>query len=326
MTGVEIIGLGHYAPETIVTNAEIEKRLGLEAGWIKRRTGIDARRYAAADEALSDIAVKAGEMALADAPIAQSDIGLLLLATSTPDHLLPPTAPLVAHRLGLANAGAIDMTGACAGFIYALTLADSFVRAQGKSVLVIAANVLSRRINPADRASSVLFADAAGATLLAPSRRSDAGIRGAHLAAKGEHYGLISIPGGGSRRPFSKDLGADETLMVMPDGQAVYSEAVAMMTQSAASALGRAGLAAEDVTHFIPHQANARMMTTVAHQLSIAPERTLSTIADYGNSSAATIPFTLARSASERHYKTGDIVLMTAAGAGLIGGAAVVSW
>jgi 3-oxoacyl-[acyl-carrier-protein] synthase-3 len=309
-----------------VTNAEIEKRLGLEAGWIKRRTGIDARRYAAADEALSDIAVKAGEMALADAPIAQSDIGLLLLATSTPDHLLPPTAPLVAHRLGLANAGAIDMTGACAGFIYALTLADSFVRAQGKSVLVIAANVLSRRINPADRASSVLFADAAGATLLAPSRRSDAGIRGAHLAAKGEHYGLISIPGGGSRRPFSKDLGADETLMVMPDGQAVYSEAVAMMTQSAASALGRAGLAAKDVTHFIPHQANARMMTTVAHQLSIAPERTLSTIADFGNSSAATIPFTLARSASERHYKTGDIVLMTAAGAGLIGGAAVVSW
>ena len=326
MTGVEIIGLGHYAPEKIVANAEIEGRLGLEPGWIKRRTGIEARRYAADSEALSDIAIKAGEMALASAGIDRRDIGLLLLATSTPDHLLPPTAPLVAHRLGLANAGGIDMAGACAGFIYALTLADSFVRSHQTRVLVIAANILSRRINPADRASSVLFSDAAGAVLLGPSDRSDAGVRGARLAAKGEHYGLISIPGGGSRRPFSKDLDAGEMLMVMSDGQAVYSEAVAMMTSSAESALDRAGLAARDVTHFIPHQANARMMATVAHQLAIAPEQMLSTIAQFANSSAATIPFTLSLSADERRYKKGDIVLMTAAGAGLTGGAAVFRW
>lgn len=219
MTGVEIIGLGHYAPEKIVANAEIEGRLGLEPGWIKRRTGIEARRYAADSEALSDTAIKAGEMALEGAGIDRREIGLLLLATSTPDHLLPPTAPLVAYRLGLANARGIDMAGACAGFIYALTLADSFVRSHQTRVLVIAANILSRRINPADRASSVLFSDAAGAVLLGPSERSDAGLRGAHLAAKGEHYGLISIPGGGSRRPFSKDLDAGEMLMVMSDAR-----------------------------------------------------------------------------------------------------------
>lgn len=206
MTGVEIIGVGHYAPLRVVPNAEIEAQLGLEPGWIKRRTGIEARRYAADGEALSDIAIKAGEMALVGAGVPRSDIGLLLLATSTPDHLLPPTAPLVAYRLGLTNAGGIDMAGACAGFIYALTLADSFVRSHGTRVLVIAANILSRRINPAERASSVLFADAAGAVLLAPGVRSNAGVRGAHLAANGEHYDLISIPGGGSRKPFSKIL------------------------------------------------------------------------------------------------------------------------
>ena len=190
MTGVEIIGHGHYAPERIVPTARSRRGLGLEAGWIKRRTGIEERRYAAEGEALSDIAVKAGDMALARAGLSRDDVGLLLLATSTPDHLLPPSSPLVAHRLGLANAGAIDMAGACAGFIYALTLADSFVRTQGIAVLVIAANILSRRINEADRASSVLFADAAGAVLLAPSaREADAGIR---RASRGQGPALRS--------------------------------------------------------------------------------------------------------------------------------------
>jgi 3-oxoacyl-[acyl-carrier-protein] synthase-3 len=326
MSGVEIIGLGHYAPERIVANAEIESRLGLEPGWIKRRTGIEKRRYASGDQALSDIAVEAGEAAIADAGISRADIGLLLLATSTPDHLLPPTAPLVAHRLGLENAGGIDMAGACAGFIYALTLADSYVKSHATTVLVIAANILSRRINPAERSSSVLFADAAGAVLLAPSRRPDSGVRGAHLTAKGAHYGLIAIPAGGSRKPFARDIDASETLMVMSDGQAVYAKAVAMMTCAAEIALERAGIAAKNVTHFIPHQANARMTTTVAQHVGVDPNSVRATIAQFGNSSAATIPLTLSISASDRAYKPGDIVLMTAAGAGLTGGAAVFRW
>src|SRR5690606_13257819 len=142
-----------------------------------------------------------------------------------------------------------------------------FVRTQGTSVLIIAANILSRRINPSDRASSVLFADAAGAVLLAPTNREDAGVRGAHLASKGEHYDLISIPGGGSRKPFTKEFDPRDVLMVMADGQAVYSEAVAMMAGAAETALARAASAASDVAHFIPHQANARMMATVAHRV-----------------------------------------------------------
>lgn len=326
MTGVEIIGHGHYAPARIVPNREIETRLGLEAGWIKRRTGIEERRYAGDGEALSDIAVKAAEMALANSGLSRDDVGLLLLATSTPDHLLPPSAPLIAHRLGLQSAGGIDMAGACAGFIYALTLADSFVRTQGVPVLVIAANILSRRINEADRASSVLFADAAGAVLLAPSARNGAGVQAAHLAAKGQHYDLITIPGGGSRKPFSQVRDPQEVLMVMNDGKAVYAGAVAMMTESAEKALAKAGLAATDVDHLIPHQANARMMNTIAHQLDIPPERLRSTIENFGNSSAATIPFTLSATTADRPYAKGDIVLMTAAGAGLTGGAAIFRW
>jgi len=326
MTGVEIIGLGHYAPERTVLNSEIEARLGLEAGWIKRRTGIEARRYAAADQALSDLAVPAGDMAISAAGISRDEIGLLLLATSTPDHLLPPTAPLVAHRLGLINAGGIDMAGACAGFIYALTLADSYVRSHGTSVLIIAANILSRRINEGERASSVLFADGAGAVLLAPSSRVGSGVRGAHLIAQGAHYGLIQIPGGGSRKPFAKDFDANDTLMIMSDGQAVYAKAVTIMTGAADEALRKAGIVASDVTHFIPHQANARMMGTVAHQLGLKPDRLRSSVAQYGNSSAATIPLTLSLSASAHNYAPGDVVLMTAAGAGLTGGAAVFKW
>ena len=326
MSGVEIMGLGHYAPKHRVLNSEIETRLGLKDGWIFKRTGIEERRYVADDEALSDIAVHAGNMALDNAGIQRSGVALVLLATSTPDHALPPSAPLVAHRLALENVGGIDMAGACGGFIYALTMADGFVRTHNAPVLVIAANVLSRRINPNDRASSVLFADAAGAVLLAPSARKHAGIAGVHLASSGAGYDLIKITGGGSRKPFSQVASVEETLMVISDGQAVFRQAVEMMTTSAQTALARANIQASNVAHFIPHQANERMMSQVAHKIGIASERMASTVRLFGNSSAATIPFTLSLTAATRQYQRGDRILMTAAGAGLTGGAVVFNW
>ncbi|APO69851.1 beta-ketoacyl-acyl-carrier-protein synthase domain-containing protein (plasmid) [Rhizobium gallicum] len=167
-------GFGHAVPKRRVDNAEIEFRLGLEAGWIERRTGIRTRHWAGEGETLSRLAASAGRMALENAQIARDDIALTLRATSTPDHLLPPSAPLLAYDLGLAESGAIDLAGACSGFLYALALADSFVRVHRRCVLVVAANILSRRINPAERASAVLFADAAGACgrlLRRPTRR-----------------------------------------------------------------------------------------------------------------------------------------------------------
>lgn len=328
--GVEMAGLGHYAPDRVVSSAALETEMGLAPGWIARRTGIIERRYAGDAEALTDIAMRAGAMALGAAcdgsMIARADVALVLLATSTPDHLLPPSAPLLAHKLGLADAGGIDLAGACSGFLYALTLADGFVRTHRRPVLVVAANILSRRINPSDRGSAVLFADAAGAVVLSPSTRPNAGVRGVTLASSGGDYGLIHVPAGGSRRPFAADVPIMDTRMVLADGKAVYAKAVAMMADSARAALAAAGCTAGDIAHFVPHQANARMIGTLRDGLGIGEDRTLSTIAHYGNSSAATIPFTLSHEAASRHYQPGDPVLMAAAGAGLSGGAVVWGW
>lgn len=318
-----LAGFGHAVPSRRVPNAEIERALGLEEGWIERRTGIRHRHWASEGETLSGLAVEAGENALRDSGAALDDIGLVLLATSTPDHLLPPSAPLVAHRLGLTRAGGIDLAGACAGFLYALTLADGFVRTQGHSVLVIAANILSRRINPSERASAVLFADAAGAVVLSPSGDSGMGLIGAALRSDGSAYGLINIPAGGSTMPFDPTLDPADVLMTMRDGRAVYEKAVRMMVEAGRAALSEADVAPYDISHFIPHQANSRIFDAVADQLHLDRKITQRSIADYGNSSAATIPLTLSIANAQARFEAGSLLLMTAAGAGMTGGAAV---
>lgn len=322
--GVALAGLGHAVPTRIVTNAEIEHELGLEGGWIERRTGIRNRRYAAEGDTLSGLAVAAGAMALKRSDIAPEDVALTVLATSTPDHLLPPSAPLVAHRLGLGRSGAIDMAGACAGFIYALALADGFVRTQGRPALVVAANILSRRLDRRDRSSAVLFADGAGAAVLAPTNRADAGVLGVELAADGAGYDLIRIPAGGSSRPFSAAVDIGETLMQIGDGRAVFQKAVAMMADTARASLARAGLGIGDIDHWAPHQANSRIIEAARTKLGIAPERVLSSVADYANSSAATIPLTLSLTVEARGFSPGQKVLLSAAGAGLTGGSLVL--
>lgn len=318
-----LAGFGHSVPARRVENAEIEKTLGLGPGWIERRTGIRSRHWAEPGDTLSGLAARAGAAAIDNAGVARDDIALTLLATSTPDHLLPPSAPLLAHRLGLANAGAIDLAGACSGFLYALSLADGFVRTQGRPVLVVAANILSRRINPAERASAVLFADAAGAVVLMPSQNPETGLLGVDLASDGSHYDLISIPAGGSSRPFAAGTATDECLMTMRDGREMFAQAVGMMNLCSGRALEDAGISARDVDRFVPHQANARIFDAVCDNLGIDPEKTVRTITDYGNSSAATIPLSLSLANENRAFVSGEKVLLTAAGAGLTGGACV---
>eukprot|EP01037_Dinobryon_pediforme_P017789 gene17789-18009_t len=255
----------------------------------------------------------------------RDDIGLLLLATSTPDQLLPPSAPLVAHKLGLRHAGAIDLAGACAGFIYAYAFADNFVRLHGKSALVIAANILSRRINFDERASAVLFGDAAGAVLIEPSANLHQGIRGASFASDGAGYDLIQIPAGGSNRPFDEELAIADTRMTLTNGREVFVKVVDMMTRCSRAALDQADIAAADITRFIPHQANLRMMSAVGKNLGIKPDRLVNTLTSYGNSSAATIPLSLSITHAGHRLLDGESLLMTGAGAGLVGGALVVT-
>lgn len=262
-------------------------------------------------------------MALANAGIDRSDIGLLLLATSTPDHLLPPSAPLVAHRLGLGRAGAVDLTSACAGFIYALMFADGLSRLHGKASLVIAANILSRRINPVERASAVLFADAAGAVVIGPCE-ADRGILGASVDSDGSRYGLIQIPAGGSNTPFHGNLDLDQTRMTIADGREVSAKAVDMMTACSKDALTAARMRPQDIGRFVPHQANARTFDAVGRNLGIADQAIVKTIAEYGNSSAATIPLSLSLADQAEAFRPGEKIFLAAAGAGLSGGALVV--
>ena len=319
-----LAGCGHYVPARRVLNREIETRLRLAEGWIEERTGIRARHYAAAEEATSDLAVKAAEDLFARNPGKRADIGTLILATSTPDHLLPPTAPLVAHRLGLTHAGAMDLAGACSGFVQALVLADAYVRAQERPALVIAANVLSRRLDPNDRGSTVLFADAAGVVLLEPSQDPTAGLLAADLDADGTGYGFVSIPAGGTRKPFAQAASPADVLMRMSDGGAMFQRAVDLMVTCAERVLKKGATSAQEVDRFVPHQANARMTAIVARRLGVRPEAMLSSVEDYGNSSAATIPLTLSLATRDAPLKAGQRLLFTAAGAGLTAGAALL--
>jgi len=318
-----IAGFGHAVPGRCVHNAEIEAKLGLGTGWIERRTGIRKRYWADEGDTLTGLAAAAGHMALDNAKVQRQEIGLTLLATSTPDHLLPPSAPLLAHKLGLEHSGAIDLAGACSGFLYALTLADGFVRTHGRAVLVVAANILSRRINSAERSSAILFADAAGAVVLVPDRNRCRGVLASKLASDGSGYNLIQIPAGGSNRPYSHSYGSEEFLMTIRDGGSVFSRGVNLMTEVSRQALTQAEVEVGNIDRFIPHQANLRMIEAVAANLGIPNEKTVRTIQSYGNSSAATIALSLSLANQDARLRDGERLLIAAVGAGLIAGAVI---
>jgi len=322
---ISVLGLGTALPERRVMSWEAEQAQGLPAGWIERRTGVRERPVAAPHEATSDLAVQAGARALASAGVAPREITLLLLATSTPDYLLPPSGPGVAHRLGLSQAGAVDVAGACAGFLYALTLADAYCRARGGLAMVIGANVLSRRVHPED-AAAFLFSDGAGAVVLGPGP-ADHGILSVYLGADGSQWDTILIPAGGSRQPMTSDaVAAGEHYMRIQKGQRLFREAVQAMVEAGRQALIRAGLEADDVDWWIPHQANRRIIDKAGEQLGFPPERTIQVIDRYGNSSAATIPLALGSAVDAGHIGRGQILLLTAVGAGMVSAGLVLRW
>jgi len=322
---MRVISAASAVPETVFGNETIEARLGLEPGWIERRTGVRQRPTAGPREATSDLAVRAGGAALERAGIPARDVGLLLLATSTPDHLLPPTAPLVAHRLGLPQSGAIDLAGACTGFLYAFVLGSSFVDRLGKAVLVIGANVLTRRTNESDTATAGLFSDGAGAVVLAPGEPSN--LLGSYLGSDGSGYEAIGIPAGGSREPITHAaLDEGRHLMTIRGGSLFFRQAVHGMVEAGEEALKAAGLDSGAVDWWIPHQANSRIIGDAGRLLRIPAERTVHVVDRYGNSSAATIPIALAHALDAGQIREGNIILFTAVGAGLLSAGAVVRW
>ncbi|AGA65320.1 Biotin synthesis protein bioZ [Liberibacter crescens BT-1] len=318
-----ILGFGHSVPEKCINNSDIELQLGLNSGWIERRTGIQTRWWASPNDTLTDLAARAAEEALNEANIHSDEITLTILATSTPDQLLPPSAPFLAHKLGLVKSGAIDLSGACSGFLYGLVLADSYVKTHNSAALVVAANILSRRINMNDKDTAIIFGDAAGAIILAPSSKPKVGVLGIELSSDGSQYDLIKIPAGGSTRPFSKDMQPYESLMTVHNGQMIFSKAVEMMVESSKKAMQQAGLNSNNIDRFIPHQANARIINTVCKHLDIPNDKTVQTIREFGNSSAATIPLSLSLSNKQRPFIPGERLLLAASGAGMISGAVI---
>ena len=314
---MKIVSAGSAIPETIETNDTVETRLGLEPGWIERRTGILGRPTALPTEATSDFAIRAGETALKRSGLSRGDIGLLLLATSTPDHLLPPTAPLVAHRLGLRNAGAIDLAGACSGFLYAVILANAYGDSMRKPVLVVASNVLTRRVNDRDPSTVALFSDGAGAVVLTPADPSH--ILGSYLGSDGSSYDTLAIAAGGSREPLtSESLNEGRNLMTMRRGATLFKEAVHAMAFAGKESMKASNLNAEDIDWWIPHQANSRIIQDTGKLLGIPAGRTISVVEKYGNSSAATIPIALAEGMGSGQIHPGQTLLFTAAGAGIV--------
>ncbi|CAM5643665.1 beta-ketoacyl-ACP synthase III [Streptomyces atroolivaceus] len=322
-----LIGLGSWLPPRRVPNAELCGRLDTSDEWIRTRIGIATRYIADSATATSDLAVEAGIRAMKSAGVEHVDA--VVLATATPDHPVPGTAPTVAHRLGLGQVPAFDVGAGCSGFVYAVTVAAALVQAGTvRTVLVVGSEKMSAIVDPADRATAPIFGDGAGAVVLQAARADAPGILGpVAWGSAGEQADAIHIPNGGSRRPSSTSTGEyTRDRYVHMQGNVVLRHAVRHMTQAARDAASAAGWALTDIDRLIVHQANARISAGVADALGIPAERVPSNIAEVGNTSAASIPLLLASAAAEGRLTAGHRVMLAAFGAGLTWAATTLVW
>jgi len=309
--GVGIIGMGHYAPDNIVTNKDLEKIVDTTDEWIRSRTGIEERRIAKDDEDSSDMAFIAAERALEDAGVSAEEIDLILVATVTPDTPFPSVACMIQDRLGAKHAAAMDVGAACAGFMYGIIMGKQFIETNDyKNILVVGVDKLSKITDWTDRNTCVLLGDGAGAAVL--SKVSDGnGILSFELGANGA---------GG------KELYQNEENHLVMNGREVFRFAVRQMPQSCVNVIEKAGLSKEDVDYLVPHQANIRIMEAARERLGIAEDKMAKTIQHYGNNSSASIPIALSHSLQAGKIKDGDIVVLVGFGGGLTWGAVSLKW
>ena len=322
---VSITGLGCHVPERIVTNDELAELVDTSDEWIYTRTGIRERRFAAPDEALSDICMPAAERALEAAGVSAADIDLLIVATVTSDMMFPSTGALLADRLGATDAAAYDLSAGCTGFMYALVQAFGLVSAGlSRRALVIGADVLSKLMNFDDRSTCVLFGDGAGAVVL--ERVTEGGFLGFELGADGSGGPDLHLPAGGSRMPTTAETVARGDHYVRMNGRQVFKFATRVLVSSAENVLAECGLSVADVDLYVPHQANVRIIDHAVARLGIPEDRVIVNVDRYGNTSSASIPLALADALDQGRVHGGDTVLMTGMGAGLTWGSAVMRW
>lgn len=318
-------GVGSALPERLVSNAELEHIVDTTDEWIRSRTGIQARHFAGEGETAASLAADAATRALESAGIDAAAVDLTVVATISGDQPLPSTASFVQDRLGISGA-AFDLAAACAGFIYATEMAAAQITVGGsETALVIGTEVLSRFLDFSDRTTCVLFGDGAGAAVLVPSE--EPGVIGSILENEGKHARLLEIPAGGSRAPASSDTVARHDHAIrMKDGREVFKRAVTGMADASARLLEKAGMSAEDVALVVPHQANLRIIQSVAQRLNVPMDRVYVDIETVGNTSAASVPVALDHAWREGRLRPGDIVLTVAFGAGLAWGANLLRW
>ena len=319
---VGIIGLGSYLPARVVTNDDLAQRLDTSDEWIRTRTGIRDRHYAAPEEATSDLALAAARDALTDAGLEAGDVDIVIVATTTPDHPVPATAPLVAARLGL-HCTAFDVNAACSGFVYGLQVGATLA-AGGATVLLIGAETLTRYVDHDDRSIAVLFGDGAGAVVL----RSQPGARIGpfDLGSDGSELEILWMRAGAAREPFDPVLHADASSRMAMRGGDVYRHAVARMTASSQAVLAAAGEDIGSVDLVVGHQANRRILEAVGQRLGVPEGRSHLTVDRHGNTSAASIPLALADARDRGLLRSGDRVLLTAFGGGLTWGSCLLTW
>ncbi len=315
-------GVGHYLPERVVPNAEFEKTLDTSDEWIKTRSGIERRHFAAEGETTSDLAIKAAKAALANAGMDGADIDAIVLATSTADLTFPSAATMVQQAIGNTTGYAFDVQAVCAGFVYALANANALIASgQADRVLVIGAETFSRIMDWTDRATCVLFGDGAGALILeaqeGTGENSDRGILSVDLNSDGRYKDLLYVDGG---------VSTQNSGMLRMKGSELFRHAVEKLAKTADTALEKVGLGADDVNWVVPHQANIRIIQSTAKKLGVGMDRVIVTVQDHGNTSAASIPLALSVGVENGQIKQGDLIVTEAIGGGLAWGAVVIRW
>jgi len=323
---VKILGTGSYAPPRVITNRELEKLVDTNDQWIVERTGIRQRHAADPGVPTSEIAAMAAKKALEAAKVSPEEIDTIVVATSSPDRIVPPTAVYVQRILGCWNAGCYDLVAACTGFAYGLSSGRAYISSgQSKRCLVIGAEELSKITNYKDRTTCILFGDGAGAVVLGPSD-DESDILYSKMGCDGRTADLIITPGGGTDRPLTAETLEKKDHMLQMKGREVYKFAVPKFVEIIQTALVATDLKMAEIAHFIPHQMNARMIEAVAERLGFPMEKIVINIADYGNTSAASIPIALDEAVRAGRVKRGDLILMSAMGAGITWGTVVLRW
>jgi len=308
-----------------MTNTELERMVATSDDWIRERTGIRERHIAASGEACSDLAVQAGRRALVAAGLAASDLDLILVATCTGDYPLPATACLVQHQLGATKAAACDLSAACCGFVYALSVADAYVRTGMRHVLVIGSEVMSAITDWSDRNTCILFGDGAGAAVVSASE-GEQGILSTHLRSDGSLCELIAVPAGGSRTPVSEQVVAERSHFIKMKGNETFKVAVRTLEEIARETLAANHLQVEDLDLYVPHQANMRILKAVMERLGLPLEKVMLNLERYGNTSAASIPIALDEAVRAGRVQDGSLVMLGAFGAGLTWASALIRW